>query len=67
MYTQEAQAAREQADNYKLDKAHVFSVKMFDDLEKYMKVFDQWVPPEVKPYVPAVCILIFVNLFITAY
>jgi hypothetical protein len=27
---------------------------MFDELEKYMKVFDEWVPPEVKPYVPAV-------------
>ena len=54
MYTQEAQAAREQADNYKLDKAHVFAVNMFDDFEKYLKVPDQWAPPEAKPYTPRV-------------
>ena len=40
----------EQADGYKLDKAHVFKVSKFDDFEKYAKVPDEYVPPEPKPY-----------------
>jgi hypothetical protein len=27
---------------------------MFDDFDKYMKVPDEWVAPEVKPYTPGV-------------
>ncbi|BBN19832.1 translation initiation factor 3 subunit B [Marchantia polymorpha subsp. ruderalis] len=50
---QEAQTAIEQTNGYKLDKAHVFAVNMFDDFEKYMKVPDEWVPLEIKPYTPA--------------
>ncbi|KAL3690224.1 hypothetical protein R1sor_016533 [Riccia sorocarpa] len=50
---QEAQTAKEQTNGYKLDKSHVFAVNMFDDFEKYMKVPDEWVPPEIKPYTPA--------------
>ena len=46
----EADAAVEQADGYKLDKAHVFKVSKFDDFEKYAKVPDEYVPPEPKPY-----------------
>uniref|UniRef100_A0A0D6QWQ8 Eukaryotic translation initiation factor 3 subunit B n=1 Tax=Araucaria cunninghamii TaxID=56994 RepID=A0A0D6QWQ8_ARACU len=49
---QEAQTAKDQTNGYKLDKAHVFAVNMFDDFEKYMKVSDEWTPPETKPYKP---------------
>ncbi|EFJ13839.1 hypothetical protein SELMODRAFT_446105 [Selaginella moellendorffii] len=49
---QEAHTARDQADGYKLDKSHVFMVRMFDDIDKYMKVPEQWVAPEIKSYVP---------------
>eukprot|EP00252_Welwitschia_mirabilis_P007653 TRINITY_DN1925_c0_g1_i1.p1 TRINITY_DN1925_c0_g1~~TRINITY_DN1925_c0_g1_i1.p1 ORF type:complete len:724 (+),score=157.56 TRINITY_DN1925_c0_g1_i1:218-2389(+) len=49
---QEAQTARDQTNGYKLDKSHVFAVNMFDDFEKYMKISNEWVPPETKPYTP---------------
>ncbi|GBG62798.1 hypothetical protein CBR_g32387 [Chara braunii] len=48
----EAQTAREQTNGYKLDKSHVFAVQMFDDFEKYAKVPDEYVPPELKEYTP---------------
>lgn len=41
---------KEQTDEYKLDKNHVFKVTKFDDFEKYSKVPDQYVAPEKKPY-----------------
>eukprot|EP00245_Coleochaete_scutata_P017412 TRINITY_DN8522_c0_g1_i1.p1 TRINITY_DN8522_c0_g1~~TRINITY_DN8522_c0_g1_i1.p1 ORF type:complete len:737 (-),score=206.49 TRINITY_DN8522_c0_g1_i1:368-2578(-) len=50
--SQEAQTAREQTNGYKLDRSHVFNVTMFDDFEKYMKVPDEWIPPERKDYAP---------------
>ncbi|GJP44939.1 hypothetical protein CLOM_g4337 [Closterium sp. NIES-68] len=50
---QEAQAAREQMDGYKLDKSHVFKVSMFDDFEKYARVPDEYAPPPVKEYTPS--------------
>ncbi|GMH04540.1 hypothetical protein Nepgr_006380 [Nepenthes gracilis] len=49
---QEAQLAREKTNGYKLDKSHIFSVNMFDDIEKFMKVPDEWAPPESNPYTP---------------
>ncbi|XP_072963175.1 eukaryotic translation initiation factor 3 subunit B-like [Typha angustifolia] len=49
---QEAELAREKTHGYKLDKSHIFSVNMFDDFEKYMKVPDQWTPAEIMPYTP---------------
>ncbi|GLJ05188.1 hypothetical protein SUGI_0013290 [Cryptomeria japonica] len=49
---QEAQTAKDQTNGYKLDKAHIFAVNMFDEFEKYMKVSDEWVPPETKTYSP---------------
>jgi translation initiation factor 3 subunit B len=55
---QEAQTAREQTNGYKLDRSHVFVVNMFDDFDKYMKVPDEWVPPESKPYTPGVIFFI---------
>ena len=42
----EADAAVEQTDGYKLDKAHVFKVSKFDDFEKYAKIPDECVAPE---------------------
>ncbi|PSS11951.1 Eukaryotic translation initiation factor 3 subunit B like [Actinidia chinensis var. chinensis] len=49
---QEAELAREKTNNYKLDKSHVFAINMFDDREKFLKVPDEWAPPETKPYTP---------------
>ncbi|KAL6964896.1 Eukaryotic translation initiation factor 3 subunit B [Sarracenia purpurea var. burkii] len=46
----EAELAKEKTHNYKLDRSHIFSVNMFDDIEKFMKVPDEWAPPETKPY-----------------
>eukprot|EP00271_Cylindrocystis_brebissonii_P008842 TRINITY_DN23358_c0_g1_i1.p1 TRINITY_DN23358_c0_g1~~TRINITY_DN23358_c0_g1_i1.p1 ORF type:complete len:867 (-),score=244.90 TRINITY_DN23358_c0_g1_i1:372-2972(-) len=50
---QEAQAAREQTDNYKLDKAHIFQVSMFDDFEKYARVPEVYTPPQLAEYTPS--------------
>ncbi|KAA3482149.1 eukaryotic translation initiation factor 3 subunit B-like [Gossypium australe] len=49
---QEAELAKEKTHGYKLDRAHIFAVNMFDDFDKYMKVPDEWAPPEIKPYTP---------------
>lgn len=49
---QEAELARDKTHGYKLDKSHIFAVNMFDDIEKFMKVPDEWAPPETKPYTP---------------
>ena len=46
----EADAAVEQTDGYKLDKAHIFKVSNFGDFDKYAKVPDEYVAPEPKPY-----------------
>jgi hypothetical protein len=37
-----------------LQARQIFVVNMFDDFDKYMKVPDEWVAPEVKPYTPGV-------------
>jgi translation initiation factor 3 subunit B len=49
---QEAELVKEKLHNYRLDKSHIFAVNMFDDIEKFMKVPNEWAPPETKPYVP---------------
>jgi len=49
---EEAQTARQSMHGYKLDKAHVFSVNMFDDFEKYDKVPEEYTQPDVKEYQP---------------
>ncbi|XP_010276277.1 PREDICTED: eukaryotic translation initiation factor 3 subunit B-like [Nelumbo nucifera] len=49
---QEAELAKEKTQGYKLDKSHIFSVNLFDDFDKFMKVPDEWAPPETKPYTP---------------
>jgi translation initiation factor 3 subunit B len=52
---QEAKEAQEKTDGYKLDRYHIFVVDMFDDIEKYFNVSDEWTPAEIKPYEPGVC------------
>ncbi|KAK9801869.1 hypothetical protein WJX73_004633 [Symbiochloris irregularis] len=49
---EEAQAAQQQTNNYKLDKSHTFQVNMFDDFDKYSKVPDEYAPAERKAYEP---------------
>lgn len=55
MTLQEAELAREKTHGYRLDRSHIFAVNLFDDIEKFMKVPEEWAPPETKPYVPGVC------------
>eukprot|EP00899_Mesostigma_viride_P013900 jgi/Mesvir1/22510/Mv18538-RA.2 len=42
---QEAQAAKETTNGYKLDKSHVFAVNMYDELEKLAAVPEEYAPP----------------------
>jgi translation initiation factor 3 subunit B len=49
---QEAAAAKEQLQAYKLDKNHTLTANMFDDVEKYMKVPDEYVSMQVAPFNP---------------
>ncbi|GAB2300311.1 Eukaryotic translation initiation factor 3 subunit B [Dionaea muscipula] len=49
---QEAELAREKTNGYRLDRSHIFAVNMFEDIEKFMRVPDEWAPPETLPYVP---------------
>lgn len=51
---QEAELAKEKTHGYKLDRSHIFAVNKFDDIEKFMKVPDEWALPEFKPYTPGV-------------
>lgn len=51
---QEAAAARESTDGYKLDKAHTLAVNLFDEIDKYLKIPDEYQSPEQKAYVPQV-------------
>lgn len=49
---QEAELAKEKTQGYKLDRSHIFSVSMFDDFDRFMKVPDEWAPPPHKEYAP---------------
>ncbi|EPS67275.1 hypothetical protein M569_07499 [Genlisea aurea] len=49
---QEAELAKEKTHGYKLDRAHIFAVNIFNDFEKYMEVPEEWAPPVTKPYNP---------------
>lgn len=53
-FVQEARAAQQQTNNYRLDKSHSFVVNMFDDFDKYNKVPEEYAPPEKKAYEPQV-------------
>ncbi|KAK9051560.1 hypothetical protein SSX86_028187 [Deinandra increscens subsp. villosa] len=46
----EAELAKEKKNGRKLDKKHIFAVNMFDEIDKFMKVPVEWIPPETKPY-----------------
>jgi len=39
---------------YKLDRSHIFALNVFDEFDTFMKVPDEWAPPESKPYTPGV-------------
>lgn len=54
---QEAELAKEKTQGYKLDRSHIFSVSMFDDFDRFMKVPDEWAPPPNKEYAPGVMII----------
>ena len=56
---QEAQTTKYQTHGYKLDKYHIFDVNMFDDFDKYMNVSNEWIPPEIKPYITGVRVIIY--------
>ncbi|MBA0771804.1 hypothetical protein Gotri_007276 [Gossypium trilobum] len=44
---QEAELAKEKTNGYKLDRAHIFAVNMFDDFDKYMREnLQKWLTDE---------------------
>ena len=45
---------REQVNGFKLDKSHTFAVNMFDEIERYMRVPDEYEQPEEKTFQPSV-------------
>ena len=45
---------REQVNGFKLDKSHTFSVNMFDEIDRYMRVPDEYEAPEEKHFQPSV-------------
>lgn len=47
-----AQAAIEKADGYKLDKNHIFRVQSYEDFQRYEKVQEEYIPPQLKPFEP---------------
>ncbi|VFQ75834.1 unnamed protein product [Cuscuta campestris] len=49
---QEAELATEKTHGYRLDKSHIFALKKFNDIEKIMKVPDEWAPPQTEAYTP---------------
>ncbi|KAI3676754.1 hypothetical protein L1987_86370 [Smallanthus sonchifolius] len=57
--TFEAELAKEKTIGYTLPRAHVFSVNMFDEFDKFMEVPDEWAPPELRPYTSQVKLLDF--------
>lgn len=53
--TQEAQAAREQTNGFKMDKSHTWVVCMFDDFDKLDRVPDEYQEAPPLEYKPMVC------------
>ncbi|KAI3676755.1 hypothetical protein L1987_86371 [Smallanthus sonchifolius] len=49
---QEAELAKEKTNGYKLDRSHIFVVNMFDEIDRFARVPDEWAPPEIRPYTP---------------
>ena len=48
---QDAVEAVKNTQNYKLDKAHIFTVNLFSDFEKYENISEEWEPPKEEEYV----------------
>nr|KAJ0204944.1 hypothetical protein LSAT_V11C500292680 [Lactuca sativa] len=46
---EEAQLRKEKTNGYKLDKAHVFSVSMFDEINSFMTVLNELAHLEIMP------------------
>lgn len=59
---QEAELAKDKTHGYKLDRSHIFAVNMFDDIEKFLKVPEEWAPPESTPYTPGVSLQTLNNI-----
>lgn len=51
---EQAAAAIKTKDGHPLDRSHKLSVNKFTDIEKYATQSDQYVEPEIEPYVPKV-------------
>ena len=51
---EQAAAAIKTKDGHPLDKSHRLSVNKFTDIEKYCTQSDEYVEPEIEPYVPKV-------------
>lgn len=51
---QEAAAARDQTNNYQLDKNHKFVVNLFDDFDRYARVPEEYQAPDAKAFAPHV-------------
>mmetsp|Transcript_26880 Transcript_26880/g.43881 ORF Transcript_26880/g.43881 Transcript_26880/m.43881 type:complete len:667 (-) Transcript_26880:280-2280(-) len=49
---EDAKAAVEQTNGYKLDVKHVFKVNHYSDFEKFLKVPEEYVPPAVPEFQP---------------
>lgn len=45
-----AEAAVQAMDSYKLDKTYVFRVNLFTDFQKYENIPEKWEPPNPQPY-----------------
>lgn len=54
MPLQEALAVRQAVNGFKLDKNHTFAVNLFDEIDRYMRVPDEYEPPENKSFQPTV-------------
>ena len=53
-HVQEAAAAREQTNGFKMDKSHTWSVCMFDDFDKLDRVPDEYAEAPPQDYKPLV-------------
>ncbi|BDA47339.1 Eukaryotic translation initiation factor 3 subunit B [Coccomyxa sp. Obi] len=49
---EEALAVRQAVNGFKLDKNHTFAVNLFDEIDRYMRVPDEYEPPEDKTFQP---------------
>ena len=62
-FLQEANAALQAVQGYKLDKSHIFAVSKFDDFDKYARVPDEYSAQEAKEYEPKVSVSVKCSAF----